>query len=233
MNRIGTAKRVRIGQPASAALDCGAELYRLGCRPENLPVSSGGLQRASIDSVIASGCREGGPNLWVRETARHGGVAPVPQGRDKVAAFFVNDQLLEPWWVGAAAVLYSVVVVVVLAPIARKATARLADGVSNRSPPTLGVGKWLACAPIDVCCSTAPVKALSPYRVPFRPTVRTNPRATLGGPPPRRESSTGRSIAPETPSPEWRRCQRRARNIDGINPRRSDRLPTSPTRPNG
>jgi hypothetical protein len=95
MDRVGTAERVRVGQLASMAFDGGGELYRLGCRPECLPVPSGGLEGAGIDSVVASGRRESGPHLGVRETARQGGVAPVPEGRGEIAALFVDDQLYE------------------------------------------------------------------------------------------------------------------------------------------
>ena len=95
MDRIGTAERVRVGQLAGVALNGGRELHRLGCRPERLPVPSGDLQGTGIDSTIASGRGESRPNLRVRETARHGGVATVPQGRGEVAPVLINHQLYE------------------------------------------------------------------------------------------------------------------------------------------
>ena len=95
MDGVGAAERVRVGQPAGVALDRGGELHWLGCRPERLPVLSGGLEGTSIDSVITGGRREGGSNLRVGEAARHGGVAPVPQGSSDVAAFFVDDEFHE------------------------------------------------------------------------------------------------------------------------------------------
>lgn len=95
MDGIGTAERVRVGQLTSTALDRSGELHRLGCRPERLPVLSGGPEGTSVDSVITGCRRESGSNLRVREAARHGGVAPVPQGSSDVATFFVDDELHE------------------------------------------------------------------------------------------------------------------------------------------
>src|SRR5258708_7545429 len=68
---------------------------------------------------------------------------------------------------------------------ARKATMCLAEGASRRPSPTLGVGKWLASAPIAACCRTWPVAGLRPSRMPFGTLmVQTRPAAMIGGPPP-------------------------------------------------
>src|ERR1022692_3853624 len=42
--------------------------------------------------------------------------------------------------------------------VAVKATTWYAEGTSSRPSPTLGVGKWLASAPMDACCRTLPVE---------------------------------------------------------------------------
>src|SRR5215472_1343566 len=67
---------------------------------------------------------------------------------------------------------------------APKATTRLADAARRRPSPTLGVGKWLASAPIEACWRIRPFAGLRPYSVPFRPMVQTRPAAMIGGPPP-------------------------------------------------
>lgn len=95
MDSVGTAESMRVGQLASSALDRGGKLHWLGCRPERLPILSSGPERTSIDSVIAGGRCESGPNLWVREAARYGSVAPVPQGSSDVAAFFLDNEFHE------------------------------------------------------------------------------------------------------------------------------------------
>src|SRR5260370_10348082 len=86
---------------------------------------------------------------------------------------------------------------------ARKATMCLAEGASRRPSPTLGVGKWLASAPIAACCRTWPVAGLRPSRMPFGTLmVQTRPAAMIGGPPPLPAPPTPRheSRAPVPPT---------------------------------
>ena len=95
MDGVGTAQCVRAGQLAGVALDRGGELYRLGSRPERLPVPLGGPEGTSVDSVIASGRRQRGPNLRVGKAARHGGVTSVPQGSGNATPVLVDDELYQ------------------------------------------------------------------------------------------------------------------------------------------
>ena len=55
-----------------------------------------------------------------------------------------------------------VVVLDALADDARKATIRYAEGARRRPPATVGVGKWLAGAPIVACSRTPPDDGLRP-----------------------------------------------------------------------
>ena len=92
---IGAPEAMLGGEFTGVTLDRRRQLNGSRCPPELLPCLSGLLEAVSVEITVPIGGSESCANLGVREPARHGCVAPIPQRHSEFRPRFFNEQLHE------------------------------------------------------------------------------------------------------------------------------------------
>ena len=93
MYSIGAPKGMDARKVAGLVFDFSCQLDRSGSAPVLLPRILGCGQVLVVEIMIATSSRKCRSYLWIRQAAREGGVATVPQISDEVAAGLLDDQL--------------------------------------------------------------------------------------------------------------------------------------------
>ena len=95
MHGIGAAEGVTAGQLARLALHGRGELDPTRGGPELLPCPLGDHKLTVVEDMVAGGRTESGAYFGIREPARDGGVAAVPQLSGQTASGLLDHKLHE------------------------------------------------------------------------------------------------------------------------------------------
>ena len=95
MYSIGAPKGMDAREVPGLPFNLSRQLDRSGSAPVLLPRLLGCGQVVVVEIMIATSSRKCRAYLWIRQTAREGGIATVPQISNEVAAGLLDDQLHE------------------------------------------------------------------------------------------------------------------------------------------